>query len=542
IERKPLQALVDLGEAAVPTLISVAENPKANYSVRLAALAALNGGDSPSALPLMLRGTSTFEGALKGEAMAALADYDDPRVAPAIIANLGRGFYFLGEPGVKVLAGMKGRALPDMIRALAFHPEAKVRSQLADAIGMTRDPRAAEPLLAALSDKDPEVRTSVAYALRRHPQPVVVTALMLSSQDASESVRAASMIALGILRAPEAFDTLARGLNDPSPGVRGAATSIVRIDGPRAVPLLLPLFKDERVRYEVARAVAPLKDRRTIPGLLEVLRTRDAYQGEEAGAALAEMGVLEAIPILLSQLADTYKGESAAQALFTLGPAAADALLAFYPGSGKAKPKVIEALGGTRDLRAVNLLLPLLPSPKRVVPRDDYLFDTDSEIALATIYALGHLRDRRALAPLLLLLKNEQWNWAAAEALGDLGAGEAVVPLIEALGQKRTRQDAALALAKLGDPRGIEPLLASLRQPENYDWQTIEALGSFRDPRVLTFLLEALTTGLQGRSAARAFGNLRDPATLPALRKAAEDDDERVAEAAKEAIAKIESP
>ncbi|RYG36330.1 hypothetical protein EON81_10060 [bacterium] len=517
VERESFRPLIALGEEAVPTLISMLQQPKINHSIGMAALAALNGIDSPKALPILLEGTSKFDGAMKGEAMEALADYDDPRVVPAIIANLGRGHYFLGEPGVKVLGRMKRRALPEMILALAKNPNPKLRAHLADAMGMFRDARAVGPLLAALNDGDTEVRASAAYALHRYPQPAVVTALIRSAQDPEIYVRTSAIASLGRLRDPAAFDTLAKALTDPSPAVRSAATSIVLIDGYLAVPLLLPLFKDQEVKYRVAEAVAPLRDWRTAPGLLEVLRTSDEYQGAEAGIALAEMGVTEAIPILIRQLADDYRGDTASRALFILGPKAADALLEFYPKSGKAKPNAITALGGTRDVRAVNLLLPLLPTAaeKGKSPEEDF-FDPKRHIAFSAIGALGHLGDRRALRPLLRLLGDQNWDWIAAEALGDLKAVEAVEPLLGLLKRKRIRDDAACALAKIGDSRAIESLLAYLEDPEPYDWETIEALGNLRDPRILTFLVSTLKKERQGAPAAMALGKMGDPAAISA--------------------------
>lgn len=64
-------------------------------------------------------------------------------------------------------------------------------------------------------------------------------------------------------------------------------------------------------------------------------------------------------------------------------------------------------------------------------------------------------------------------------------------------------------------------------------------MGNFKDSRVLTLLLDQID-GDSGVYAVRGLGLLGNPAALPALREAAESDDESLAKAANAAIVAIE--
>jgi WD40 repeat protein len=79
-----------------------------------------------------------------------------------------------------------------------------------------------------------------------------------------------------------------------------------------------------------------------------------------------------------------------------------------------------------------------------------------------TMLALGGSGDRRALEPLLTLLKRDKERTAgdAAQALGYLGAVEVEPKLIEALSRENAwlQLQACLALARIGSPRAIPTL------------------------------------------------------------------------------------
>jgi HEAT repeat protein len=107
------------------------------------------------------------------------------------------------------------------------------------------------------------------------------------------------------------------------------------------------------------------------------------------------------------------------------------------------------------------------------------------------VEVLGRIGDRRAVAPLVALLKdkgpyeNKKAAWTAGEvrlqvakALGEIGDRRAVVPLIDML-LDATRphlvEAAATALGKLGDTRAVAPLLTALASAAPHAWGSSSA-------------------------------------------------------------------
>lgn len=118
-----------------------------------------------------------------------------------------------------------------------------------------------------------------------------------------------------------------------------------------------------------------------------------------------------------------------------------------------------------------------------------YLIEALSTVSttarLSLVRLLGELAERRAVAPLIEILRHEDlpsassgmWNSVAGNAiwsLGQIGDAQAVDVLIEALKYSNFRYLAAVALGRIGDSRAVQPLLAALRQ--------------FKDPSIVTVL------------------------------------------------------
>jgi len=90
--------------------------------------------------------------------------------------------------------------------------------------------------------------------------------------------------------------------------------------------------------------------------------------------------------------------------------------------------------------------------------------------------ALGRIRDKNAVEPLIASLEDEYWGTreSAAKALGDIGNNRAVEPLIKALKDENwtVRENAAKALGKIGDKRAQKPLKEALNDE---DWHVKQA-------------------------------------------------------------------
>ena len=158
---------------------------------------------------------------------------------------------------------------------------------------------------------------------------------------------------------------------------------------------------------------------------------------------------------------------------------------------------------------------------------------------------MGQLGDKRAIAPLIAVLKHKDWGfcWHAARALGQLGK-PAAKPLIALLtdekqekivrrsaayalgrlGDKQSakplldvlkdedpqvRLEAAFALGYLGNPRAMKPLVAALKD-ENWQvrWNAAVALGALGDKRATQTLINVLNSGYIRNSEEGNFRNM----------------------------------
>jgi len=112
-----------------------------------------------------------------------------------------------------------------------------------------------------------------------------------------------------------------------------------------------------------------------------------------------------------------------------------------------------EALAKIGDMRSVDLLVASLK-------------DEDLLTASRAAYALGYLKDKRAVKSLLYALTEYNIPCPAAEALGEIKDPTSVEPLMEALNHenKGVRSCAVIALGMIGDHRACKPLINAFMQ------------------------------------------------------------------------------
>jgi len=148
--------------------------------------------------------------------------------------------------------------------------------------------------------------------------------------------------------------------------------------------------------------------------------------------------------------------------------------------SSEAYSAVLE-LGRIADDKAVELLIEALA-------RKD-------GVARSAARELGKMRNERAIAPLVALLGDPEVNQAAAEALLAFGP-PAVGPLMDVLqsGNGDARQAAAFALGELRDKRAVEPLVQVMQTDDVYAVRTAaaNALGQIKDARAVWVLVGTL--------------------------------------------------
>jgi hypothetical protein len=182
------------------------------------------------------------------------------------------------------------------------------------------------------------------------------------------------------------------------------------------------------------------------------------------------------------------------------------------------------------------------------------LKDENSSVRESAAYALGELKDPRAVEPLIEALKDKEWKVRdrAAIALGVLRDPQAVGPLIEALrdGDSDVRKSAAWALEKINPnwretkeaKKWISVFISDLKDNNSYVRKsTAIALGKLKDPRAVEPLIEALKDKYWEvrESAAYALGEIKDPRAVEPLIEALKDEKGNVRQSSAEALQKI---
>jgi len=153
------------------------------------------------------------------------------------------------------------------------------------------------------------------------------------------------------------------------------------------------------------------------------------------------------------------------------------ALIERLSASGPATvAKAADSLGRIGDKRATTHLLPLLRH-------------RNERVRIRTIMALAWLRDHQAAPALMKVIEGNPCVWTrrrATQALGQIGGSSCVPFLIKLLHDSDgfVEENAVYSLGWLRDKRAVEPLLDVMRHSES-GWTvaaTTHALGLIRDP------------------------------------------------------------
>jgi HEAT repeat protein len=313
----------------------------------------------------------------------------------------------------------------------------QLRRETAIELGQLGNPRAVDPLIAAL-DRDLDMRREIATALGRIGDARAANALLGLLLDKSASTRLAAVWALGQVGDTRAVEPLAAVLgSDVDQDVcQTAAESLVRLGDARGIG-------------------------RGVPALIQRLR-RDAqgkrFDFEKACAIVLKVGEPAVEPCIeLLQHGDTDVQEVAIKTITELGDGRVD-----------------EPLGGMLRSGSVS-------------------------VRLAAAEALAKRGSLRATAALTIALGDPdlELRRTAASLLSRSGP-RAVEPLIAALseGDAVARQEATKVLALLRDGRAVDPLMAATEDPdEEVRWAAANALMALGDRRAIESLVHLLLRG-----------------------------------------------
>ncbi len=259
----------------------------------------------------------------------------------------------------------------------------------------------------------------------------------------------------------------------------------------RALPALLKAAKDPdaRVRTHSIWTIGRIGDPSGREALLEALKDADKTVSHTAFVSLMAMGVDQQQKDIVLKLIKT--------------------------GTAREKVAAIKTLEISRDFRAIADLIQAL---------GDQAGEVRAEAAhIISLFSRQYSNYPQLLesVPLLIrLLDDPGAAMHAARALGELRDRRAVAPLIKALEKEELRDDAVIALGKIKDPAATIPLTVTLRdRKKGIREHSADALAEIADPAAVPALIEALKDSywVVVCTAARALGRIGDTGAIDAL-------------------------
>lgn len=525
---------------AIKPLIEVFNKKDENWHVRSDALKALaKMGDKKTISRLLPVLYEEKDPLVREDVVKILGVMGDKGSTEYLLEGLKDSDPAIRQSSLEALKGKKDeRALDPLVLALK-DPAWDVRKSAAIALGATGDPKAVEPLIRSLKDGEREVRHAAAFALGNLRAPEAVEPLIEMLQDGEGDVRCAAIRALGKIGDKRALKPVVEKLKDRSTYViEEAIKSLGEIKDPEAIGPLIAIMKDEKLNEKLAaqyHAVLSLVNigEPAVELLIASLRNERSHGNRlRAIDALAKIG-RPAVESLIQSLrdGDRYVREGAAEALGRIKDSRAVIPLLETLNDHGINHESVRSLGMIGE-----------PSVK---PLLDMTGVKDPQVRMYVIEALGETKDRRALDPLMKALRDPdpRVRANAAKGLGKIMDRQVVQPLIEILGDRNAyaRNCAAEALGMIKDKRAVKPLMELLDSDPDSRWHAIEALGRLGDKQAVNkicFFLRDKNQQLRLK-ASEALGEIGDPCAVDALIDTLNDEDRQVGWMAWNALKRI---
>jgi hypothetical protein len=213
--------------------------------------------------------------------------------------------------------------------------------------------------------------------------------------------------------------------------------------------------RDALTRIRAADALGALHVAEAKPWLIERLHHHDPLLRLACARALAELGAVDALPEIMSSLAevDAEPGD-VQEVLLVFGSSGVPYLAELLAGGSESERRLAAvALGHIRSIQVFSQLSRALDA-------------ADDELVASAARALGQIGDTRATPPLIELLSGDRaWfvRVAAASALGALEDPAATDALVERLDAEEwdLRNAGARALVAL-DSHGLHAVIAAI--------------------------------------------------------------------------------
>lgn len=258
------------------------------------------------AVPALLetvRATRSEDADVREIALRALARIGDPRAVDPLVAALRTADVWLAPRIADILTRHGELAVAPMIALLEEGTRHPSRAWAANVLGEVRAQRAFAPLVRALGDLDDEVRAKAAHALGRLGDGRATPYLLEHLlTDPAPFVRARIAGALGRFGDPEVIERLVRSLGDPAWWVRMRSVEALEQIGEAAEGPLLVALDDPDPEIRSRSAVA--LERLGLPARVVGMIERDE-RPREAGDVLAKFASAGARELLAEQMVHT---------------------------------------------------------------------------------------------------------------------------------------------------------------------------------------------------------------------------------------------
>jgi len=241
--------------------------------VRQAAAESLGLAKSDRALAALLQHLGGADAAARAGAIAGLGRTNHPQAITALLGLLAAG----GGEAPRVVRALSLCTDPRIAETfLTLLPQAddNLRADLYGAFARLRDPRALEPLLAAVTgEQNRHLIMGALGALQALGDPRAADGVMTlyrTTQDGN--LRGMALATLGALKDPRVFPLLLAAL-EMAHLRQYAIAGLAAYGGPQAFDTLAPMLndRDQQVRAQVLEAMTTIDDPRAVPLLIAAL-------------------------------------------------------------------------------------------------------------------------------------------------------------------------------------------------------------------------------------------------------------------------------
>ncbi len=441
-------------------------------------------------------------------AAEALGGLRAERAVDALIERLGEADREVTLQVTAALVNIGESSIDPLLKTLAGN-NTSARQCAVGALGSIRHERVVQPVAKLLFDPDPKMREWAVYSLHRlafnHPlgtiwppavdpndekavkarekndaalRKIVCRELNLALESDSTAARLAAAQCCRLVSSLDNRDALAKCMSAKNVALRTEAVqAIMGIDDPSVLKLLLQALGDsiDDVRAAAAnglryRSGSFSSGEELIEPFMKALQDSDhrvRQNAVEALAALQSPQKRKAVPEVIKLLNDP---------------------------DAEVVNAAIRSLTALNDKQAVEPIHALLNKP---------LFHTPAAVALASFH------DPRCVEPLRTFLTSKDTN--VIRALGRIKDRESVYPLIMLLEdpQESVRHAAADALGEMGDIRAIEPLGEAMQNDKRIFYSAGQALSRIKHPYSVWLLINAARSEDENYYFHR-FGRIRD--------------------------------